>query len=671
MQPRDRSRITSKKPAVSPPASPRRPWMYWLLGAAALGILAAGVEVFFHVQRTQASGPAGLNVLLITVDTTRADFLGCYGRSNGRTPNMDGLAREGVLFQRCISASPMTGPSHASIFTAAYPFVHGARRNGTHPLVDANVTLTEILKKAGYRTQATIANFILNRQFGFSQGFDVYHDVSAAAAADPQSSERKGDEICNDALTLLRTPGPEPFFLWVHFFDPHAPYETKRPAPYTVAEAYEDEIAFMDEQIGRLLGELRSLGIADRTLVVLVGDHGEGLGEHGESQHGHFLYETTLRVPLLMRSPGKIPAGRSVPELVRTIDIAPTVLALLNLPPLENVQGVSLLPLVQSNGTSPELRAYSETLEPHAQFGLSRLRSLTTPEWKYILAPRCELYRRQTDPAEAHSLTQQEPAVAVALRQELKDVIAHSPPAVSAGAAPHQLTEAERARLESLGYAGTGVRGEDPNQSELDRFEPEGGNPADYAAQMELADEARDALGTGDFARAQQLLETALQVLPDAPHIHANLGLALSAQGRSPEALQHFERALALAPDDSNLRSTYGMLLVQLGRFQEAVDQLRIVLRPDRKKPMVLQAIAFALTQLGEFDEAEQHLQWALEIDPRSPRVLHMLGVVRIRQNRLAEAEPYLSRALEIDPNFRQCQEDLHRLRTLLEPPNP
>jgi choline-sulfatase len=666
MQPRDRRRASRNKPPLPPGHGS---WHWWPLAPVALGVVVACLAGFLYSRHTQGSGPKRPNVLLITVDTTRADFLGCYGRASARTPNMDRLAREGAIFERCISAAPTTGPSHASIFTADYPYVHGVRRNASYPLVDANLTLTEVLKQAGYRAQATIANFVLNRQFGFSQGFDVYHDVSSGAPGEPERSERKGDEVCNDALNLLRASTGEPFFLWVHFFDPHAPYETKRPPPYTVAEAYEDEIAFMDEQIGRLLTGLQTLGVGSRTLVVLVGDHGEGLNDHGESQHGHFLYQTTLHVPLLMRCPGKIPAGRSIPEVVRTIDIAPTVLAVLGLPALDKVQGVSLRPLLEGS-TAPELRAYSETLEPYAQFGLSRLRSLTTNEWKYILAPQPELYRPQTDPAEARSLLKEEPEVAARLRQELKDIIAQSPQAVH-GAAARPLSDAERARLESLGYAGTGVRAEDPAKSEVECFEPEGGNPADYTTQMELTDQARDALGTGDYGRAVQLLETALQALPDAPHIHANLGMALAAQGHSAEALQHFERALAQAPDDANLRGTYGMLLVQLGRFQEAADQLRIVLRDNRHKPRVLQAMAFALIQLGQLDDADQHLQWALEIQPQNPRVLHMLGTVRIRQNRLADAEAYLARALEVDPNFRQCREDLRQVRERLGKPNP
>ena len=259
----------------------RRSWII-LLGACCPA--ACGRHLPYVLpQRPSASTPPlgplgnGRNVPLITVDTTRADYLGCYGRPGGRTPNIDRLAQEGALFERCIASAPLTGPSHASILTGNHPFVHGVRRNSTVPLASENISLAEVLKDSGYATAATVASFVLNRQFGFAQGFDYFHDVSQTSVDDPQSAERKGDEISRDAISLLQTLAPAPFFLWVHYYDPHHPYETKRSPPFTPAEAYEDEIAFMDEQIGLVLGELENLGLAQRTIVVLVGDHGEGL----------------------------------------------------------------------------------------------------------------------------------------------------------------------------------------------------------------------------------------------------------------------------------------------------------------------------------------------------------------------------------------------------------
>jgi len=645
-----------------------------LLGACALVLPALAVGIFLYVlpQRPSAEHPPaarpllgnGLNVLLITVDTTRADYLGCYGRPGGRTPNIDRLAQEGALFERCIASAPLTGPSHASILTGNHPFVHGVRRNSAVPLASENISLAEVLKDSGYATAATVASFVLNRQFGFAQGFDYFHDVSQTSVDDPQSAERKGDEISRDAISLLRTLAPAPFFLWVHYYDPHHPYETRRSPPYTTAEAYEDEIAFMDEQIGLVLGELENLGLAQRTIVVLVGDHGEGLGEHGESQHAYLLYNSTQHVPLIVRCPEAVVPGTSLAEVVRTIDVPPTILALLGLPPVEQTQGVSLARCLRGEMAVPTLEAYSESFEAHAQFGVARLRSLMDQQWKYILAPKPELYAMADSLAETNSVIAEHPDVAARLRERLRVIVAEAPPPARPDSdAAATLSDADRARLESLGYAGTAVGPDEVNGPELERFEPEGANPMDFTAQFELTVQAGDLLQVRDYAAATPLLQQVLAILPDAPRPTGLVATALAAQGRPHEAIPIYERVLKLIPEDTYLRGSYGIALMQVGRTQEAADNLRIVLLENPRSARVLHNLAIALTQLGRLAEADQNLQLALEVEPRNPRVLHTLGILRARQNRLAEAEQYLVQALQIDPSFRQCQEDLERMR--------
>jgi arylsulfatase A-like enzyme/Flp pilus assembly protein TadD len=672
---RKRARLMKKSPPAQTPAqkpppgqsTPQRPVWVRLTVLVAAGLIlataAAGLFLYHRAPAARQVAGSGLNMLLITVDTTRADYLGCYGRPNGRTPNIDRLAREGALFERCIASAPLTSTSHASILTGNYPYVHGVRSNSAGSLAAGNLSLAEVLKDSGYHTAATVASFVLNRDFGFAQGFDEYHDVNKISVDDPQQAERKGDEISRDAIALLRTLAPAPFFLWVHFYDPHYPYETKRPAPYTPAQAYEDEIAFMDEQIGQVLAELQILGLEQRTLVVLVGDHGEGLGQHGESQHAYFIYHTTLHVPLIMRCPGTITPGASIADVVRTIDIPPTILALLGLPPLDQAQGTSLVGRLRGASPLAPLEAYSEGLEAHAQFGVSRLRSLTDDDWKYILAPKPELYHLADDPGETSSVLPEHPDIAARMRERLRTLIAESPPPVSDDRRVPALSDADRARLESLGYAGSAVRHDEAGQTELQRFEPEGGNPLDFAAQFELTVQARDALQNRDYAAGVQMLQQVLQVLPDAPRPAGLIGTALLSQGRAPEAIPIFERALALIPEDTYLRSTYGSALMQAGRYQEAADQLRIALRENPQNARILHNLAIALIQLGRLDEADQNLQLALQIEPANPRLFHTLGMLRVRQNRLAEAEQCLGKALQIDPDFRQCQEDLRRLR--------
>jgi arylsulfatase A-like enzyme/Flp pilus assembly protein TadD len=664
MTPRNRKRpaLVKKIPPAQPPTRPRRRlWPFALAAGALLVIVAAALFRYLHPNAGGTVIGTGLNVLLITLDTTRADFLGCYGRPNGRTPNIDRLAGEGVLFERCMAPAPLTLPSHASLMTGNSPYVHNARSNGRERLPEANVTLAEVLKQAGYAAQATVATMVLNRQFGIAQGFDVYHDVSALTPGDPERAQRKGDEVAADAIEMLRSLAGDPFFLWVHFYDPHTPYETTRTPPYTPAEAYEDEIAFMDEQVGRVLAELRSLGLDQRTLVVLAGDHGEGLGEHGESEHGYFLYHTTLHVPLMIRCPGKIAPGTSVADVVRVIDIAPTILALLGLRPLENAEGESLLPWISGQRTG-DLFAYSETLEPRDAFGLSHLRAATTREWKYILAPTPELYHLSADPAELHSLATEQPEVAENMRQELRELLAQAPPAFrDTGPAP-ALSAADRARLESLGYAGTQVR-EESDGPEIERFEPQGGNPADYAAYIELTQQARQAINRGEYQAAEEMLRAVVESLQNSTQVCELQAMALIFQRRPQEALPVLKRALALAPDDRGLRGTYASALNEAGRYQEAAEQFRIVLSDNAQDPRMLHNMAISLTRLGRFAEADQHLQLALNIEPRNARLLHTLGVLRSHQRRFAEAERYLVQALEIDPTLRQCEEDLRRLR--------
>jgi arylsulfatase A-like enzyme/Flp pilus assembly protein TadD len=660
---RKRLVLMKKEPpgqAASPPASRRR---FILVAAGIIIVIGAAVGGFCYLRSQGGKQVAGdgLNVLLITADTTRADYLGCYGRPGGRTPNIDRLAGQGVLFEKCIASVPLTLPSHASLMTADYPYVHNARSNGVGRLPEANVTLAEILKQAGYATQATVASIVLNRQFGIAQGFDVYHDVTAVEPGDAERAQRKGDEIAGDAIDMLHSLAGAPFFLWVHLYDPHKPYETNRTPPYTPAEAYEDEIAFMDEQIGRLLDELHSSGLDQSTVVVLVGDHGEGLGEHAESQHGYFLYQSTLHVPLMIRCPGKIAAGTTVADVVRMIDVAPTILALLGLPPLPHAQGQSLLPWV-SGQRCGDLYAYSETLETHGAFGLSPLRAATTAEWEYVLAPTPELYHLPDDPDETHSLAADRPEIAARMRQELHDLIAEAPPAVRDESPAAGLSDTDRARLESLGYAGTQVR-TDSERPELERFEPQGGNPADYAAQIEATLEVRELLRRGEFEAAQELLRPALQAMPDAPQVFELQAMILLLRRRSAEAIPVLERALAVVPDSVQLRTWYGSALNDVRRYEEAAEQFRIVLRDNLQNPQVLNNMAISLIHLGRLDEADQHLQWALAVEPRNARLLHTQGVLRGVQRRFAEAEQCFVEALKIDPTFRQCQQDLRRLR--------
>lgn len=651
---------------------------------------------------TIPDNPGKLNVLLITMDTTRADYLGSYGSKTARTPNLDRLADEGTLFTRCATSSPQTLPSHSSILTAVYPYVHGARRNWTTRLTGANLTLAETLREAGYETRATVASFVLDRRFGTAQGFDVYHDVSV----ERMHSERRGDEVRDDALDMLRSLAGEPFFLWVHFFDPHYPYDSPHDSPRRKENdptiAYADEIAFMDTQIGHLLGEVDRLGLKRNTVVVVVADHGEGLGQHGETSHIFFLYETTQHTPLIFRAPGTIPAGRKISAQVRTIDITPTILALLGLPAWNHAQGVSLVPLLRGERQDLGLAAYGETLEPNALFGLSPLRSLSAGEWKYILAPKPELYNLSADPGEMRNLITGEPGKAAEMRAQLRALIARAPAPFDAGDVSMELDAADVARLRSLGYTASGKPAASRGESELDRFEPEGGNPKDYHRYFRKRSELMGAILEEDLARANRLARELIEALPEVPHLHVDMANVFLAQGRVDEAIEAIDRAVSLAPDNGRplAESMPNLPLIQLNtaralreagrldeaaaafqramaigpgsfkahreygnfllfgtrQYPEAVEQLEIAIQETPNDVDLLHDLGWAYTALKHFEKADRILGQALKIEPKNHRIVQAVGILRMQQNRLPEAADQFRRALQLKPGSPEAR---------------
>jgi arylsulfatase A-like enzyme/Flp pilus assembly protein TadD len=620
-------------------------------------LLAVAWSLFrFNHPRAPTTVSPRLNLLLITLDTTRADHLGCYGSTAAKTPNLDRLARDGTLFAQCSSCSPLTLPSHASIMTAVSPYVHGARRNGSGEVPAANLTLAETLSAAGYRTLAVLASFVLDRQFGLAQGFEFYHDLPLGTADNPMPLERRADFVADDAIGLLRSHSTERFFLWVHFYDPHFPYQSVSHADPASPDAYADEIAFMDQHVGRLLAELLRLNLDSSTLVVVVGDHGESLGERSEPTHGYFLYQTTLHVPLILRCPGTIRPGQSVSTPVRTIDIAPTILELLRCPEMPDVEGTSLCLLLQGQDLPLPLPAYAETFEAHSHFRFSPLRSLTLRGLKYILSPKPELYDLPADPGETRDVASDRPEDAARLRKELRDLVVHAP------RPPHRSTavglpSTDIARLESLGYVGADARGD--AQAELDLLEPRGGNPCDHADLLQLHFQGREALKQGRFPAAEEIFLRLIDAVPAAPQLHASLARALRGQRRLDEAVQAAQAALALAPDDIYIRGVYGSLLSDAQRWEEAAEQFRLVLDKTPRDTVILHSMGTALVFLGHLDEADRCFQVALSVEPENAPLLHSLGVLRSRQGRSEEAVACLRRALAIDPSLSHAAEDL------------
>ena len=413
---------------------------------------------------SRSSSPDRPNVLLVTIDTLRADHVGCYGWTRASTPTIDALASRGVRFETAVAHAPLTGPSHASILTGQIPLGHGFRNNSGFTLSPGVKTAAEDFRQAGYRTAAFVSGFPLDRRFGFDRGFDTYDDRLPKGNDRRRTPyvERFADATTDAVLALAgsacQTP-QRPWFLWVHYYDPHAPYEP----PGDLAERYRDapydgEIAFVDQQLGRLLHAIDAKNEPARTVVLITADHGESLGEHGEGTHGIFVYDATLRVPWVMTGP-QIPAGRVSPTVARSIDVLPTLADYAGLPRRRDVDGRSLRPAADGQAMS-DAPSYAESLYPELELGWAPLYAWRTANFKFIKAPRPELYDLEQDRSETKNQAQEERARAADMARTLDDALLHAaPPTATAPVDPEAAERLRalglrerRARLTSGGY---------------------------------------------------------------------------------------------------------------------------------------------------------------------------------------------------------------------------
>jgi arylsulfatase A-like enzyme len=396
-----------------------------------------GVLHVFHQSRARAGGLAVLlpllafaavwlrdrqreatptSVVVITLDTTRADRLSTYGFADASMPHLERLAREGVVFHQATSVAPLTLPAHSSLFTGLLPPRHGVRDNADSPLAAGQTTLAEILRAQGFRTAAFVGSVVLDPDRGLSQGFDQYSGVVPDGRPVPVPLQRRAEEVVSEATRWLDGVGDSRFFVWTHLYDPHRPYDPPEPFRSKYAhDPYVGEIAYADSQIGRLIDELERLDLLDRTIVIVAGDHGESLGEHGERDHGIFVYEGVLRVPLIIRASSIAP--RPIDAVVRLVDVMPTVLNLLGVP-APPMDGVSLGDLMRGKAGDSDLEAYSESLYPR-RLGWSALRAVRAGEFKFIEAPRAELYDLEHDPFELRNIYHERPEIAAALARRL------------------------------------------------------------------------------------------------------------------------------------------------------------------------------------------------------------------------------------------------------------
>ncbi|MGE5236129.1 MAG: sulfatase-like hydrolase/transferase [Acidobacteriota bacterium] len=590
----------------------------------------------------QATSAKGFNLLLVTIDTVRADHIGAWGYRKGETPNLDKLAKEGVRFADASSEVPLTAPSHASILTGLLPPHHGVRNNGAERLADTTPTLATRLSDAGYRTGAFIGAFVLDRRFGFSHGFDTYDDDIPFDPSAGLDAERPGRVVVDRALAWLGAASDKPFFAWVHLYDAHAPYEP--PEPYRTLFAdrpYDGEIAEVDYEIGRLLEWLQRSGQASHTIVAVVGDHGEALGEHGEMTHGLLLYQGSLHVPVIIRAPDVLPAGSVVATPVSLVDVAPTVLDLLSIAAPKGQAGVDGhdLEAALAAGREPAAEDIYAESRYAVTFGWSPIAALRRGSLKYIASPEPELYDLARDPAEEHNLLPGRAPDADQLAAALVPLASGEGPAARV-----TLDREARARLESLGYLGGGSTAAAPGKKQED--------PKVMVGLLRDYDTARLALRHGDRQTAMPILERIVAADPDNPPFIAALADASNSAGDLDRAIEGYRHALELSPSSVDLRYHYGVILLKAGRTDDALVVLRTVatLQPDR--PEVHNALGLALAGKGDLDDAAKQLLLATQTGPRDPRYANNLGNVLREAGRYQDAERAYRRAIEVDPQF-------------------
>jgi arylsulfatase A-like enzyme/tetratricopeptide (TPR) repeat protein len=642
-------------------------------GLAALALVAAGTWWYVaHRPARSASHqdlgrPTGgvnadqMNLVVITLDTTRADRIGAYGYQGVETPTLDRLASEGVLFEHTMTVAPLTLPAHCSIFTSRFPPEHGVRDNGGFFLAPDQLTLATLLKRRGFRTGAVVAAFVLDGKWGINQGFDTYvdqFDLPAGGGLSMGEIQRPGNEVVDRALPWLEKVKGQRFFAWLHFYDPHAPYEPPEPFKTRYAEhPYLGEIAFMDSEIARVMDFLDTRGLTEKTVIAVIGDHGESLTQHGEDTHGFFIYESTIRVPFIIRAPFDRLKGRRVSDPVRSVDLMPTALDLLGIAPPPALAGVTLTPLMAGARASLDLEGYAEALFPLHHFGWSEMRAWRSGRYKVIDAPRPELYDLERDPHERTNLYADRRALAdgmiARLHQQERDA-----PGPNAASKPTPEVDTEtRARLAALGYVGSFVA--TVSASKADRADPK-----DKIELFNLMAEAREM--RHDEKNSDASVEKAIglyrRVVAADPHVidaWFNLGNLHSRLRRYKEAIQYYKRALELKPDYDlpviNMANVYR----QMGQDEAALAGYEHYLTIDPKNAHVRYQMGEIFLARNDRAQAEQNFRLAVEINPREAAALNALGVMAFQRGDLEAAEREIRSALEVKQTVRLAHYNL------------
>ena len=650
------SRQTSTTPAPLRDSAAQRPRSGWpapaLVGCCLFVALALGCG-----GAADGAGPipqGAPNVLLVTLDTTRADHLGAWGHAGARTPRLDGLAAGGVRFARAYSQVPLTLASHASMLSGVHPAGTGVHVNFQGAVAREVRLLPEAFQASGYRTAAFVAAWVLNSEFGLGRGFGRYDDLGDQRATLDKQVERSADVIVDHALEWLAQDPERPFFGWLHFFDAHDPYEPPEGFREGFDEAYDGELAFVDHELGRLLDWLDQKGLSERTLIVVAGDHGESLGEHGEGTHGLLVYDYALHVPLIVAQAGRWPAGRVVDEPVGLIDLHSTIVELCGGKVDWKVEGASLLDAIEGRPLAPRA-VYAESEYPLRSFGWAPLRSLIVGEWKYIEAPEPELYDLLQDPGELEDRAASEPEVLARMRAALAE---------ARGAQVRREVEAievagEAAEvLGALGY----MEGAAQVDSDVDIRQLK--NPVRMTPVMRAVMRAKTSLDEHDFAQAATTLAPLLLESPESDEIWSMYAQALLETRRFAEAVDAARKSMRRQPEHSGRLTMLGDALMGVGQREEALRAYERALRsnPDNAQAHSRKGLAHA--QAREWSQALTHFERHVELEPESANARTNLANVYFSVSRFEDGLRELEVALRLEP--RCAPAHMGRVQALL-----
>jgi arylsulfatase A-like enzyme/Tfp pilus assembly protein PilF len=602
----------------------------------ALAAAAAAVGGWRHAR---ASAPVSGPIIVISIDTLRADHLPAYGYTPGRTPAIDALAADGVVFERAYSHAPQTLPAHTAMLAGRLPFETGVRDNVGFVVRPDERLLPQMLREHGFMTGGIVSAYVLRKETGIGQGFDFFDGEMPSSSAELGIGQVRRDGMASETIAehWLDLQRSSRVFLFLHLYEPHRPYAP--PERFSGFAPYDAEIAYSDEIVGRFVHYLKARQLYDRAAIVLVSDHGEGLGDHGEQEHGLFVYDEAIHVPLIIKQPENIGAGRRVDDVVQHLDLVPTILDYVKAPIPGNLHGRSLRPLLRGTGHLPEQAVYAEALYGRYHFGWSELTALTDRRYRYIKAPRAELYDLQRDPHERQNLAAGRGPVLAAFAQALDRLIAgtmvQAPGAVSAEA---------RARLQALGYVGTQTETSDQPGDALP-------DPKDKREILERYRAAVDLAGGGEWMEAISLLKQILAGNPDMADVWEELATLEVHGGRYREAVDAYRQCIRLSPSVPNYYTSAAAALLNLGELDEAHQFATIAVDmaskrgPRERVSAYVQLVRIALAR-HDPEEARHIGEIARQVDPAVPLLSYVEGRVLYDQNRYAEAAESFQRTL-------------------------